>query len=292
MERIQSAIEKARKARTKAETRAKGDRSVKAAEIEAVPADQTLNSQHSVSAQEDAERNLAWQKIKQLKLDDRHLQISRIVAHKSCQEANPYDVLRTKLLQQMNKNGWKRVAITSPTAGCGKSTICANIAFSLARYVDFRVMVVELDLRRPSLKKIIGLAEKHQFSQVLKESDVAENHMVRIGENLIFATNSSSVSNAAELLQSVGAASVLDKLEATYRPNIVIFDTAPILTGDDTLEILDQVDCALLVAEAESSRSSEIDKCEHDLSERTNCAGIVLNKCRYMDRGDSYYYSP
>jgi len=70
----------------------------------------------------------------------------------------------------------------------------------------------------------------------------------------------------------------------------MIFDTPPLLVSDDTLGFLDQVDCVLLVAEAEATTIDEIDNCEQELAARSNVLGVVLNKCRYMGKGYGYDY--
>ena len=113
---------------------------------------------------------------------------------------------------------------------------------------------------------------------------------MRIGANFAFAVNRTPTANPAELLQGVHGAEVLDRIEAQYAPDIMIFDMAPMLVADDTIGFLDQVDCALLVAAAERSTLEEVGKCEADLAARTNSLGVVLNKCRYRDTAESYGY--
>ena len=53
----------------------------------------------------------------------------------------------------MSMQGWKRLAVTSPGPGCGKSTVTMNLAFALARQPDIRTLVIDLDLRRPIYKQ-------------------------------------------------------------------------------------------------------------------------------------------
>ena len=67
-----------------------------------------------------------------------HLQRNRIVAFTSGRAATPFDVIRTRLLQQMRANNWRRLAITSPGPGCGKSMLSLNLGFSLGRSQDQR----------------------------------------------------------------------------------------------------------------------------------------------------------
>jgi len=165
-----------------------------------------------------------------------------------------------------------------------------NLAFSLARHSEHRTMVVEMDLRKPSLSRSLQIPNEPQLSRSFDGRSAFEDHAVRIGENLIFATNTNAVTGSAELLQSGSTADVLDDLTARYAPDTMIFDMPPMLTGDDTMAFLARVDCVLLLAAAEQTSIKQIDKCERDIASQTNVMGVILNKCRYMDRDNAYDY--
>jgi len=62
------------------------------------------------------------------------------------------------------------------------------------------------------------------------------------------------------------------------------------LVTDDMMAFAGEVDCVLLVAAAEASTIKEVDTCERELAAQTNVLGVVLNKCRYTDRGAGYGY--
>lgn len=219
-------------------------------------------------------------------------QLSRahVVTFAGGAQAVAFDGLRTKLLQQMRANNWRRLAITSPGAGCGKSMLAMNLAFGLARQPDLRTLLIELDLRRPSLEKSLGINAPHTFARVLEGKAAFEDHVLRFGANLAIATNQSPTRHPAELLSSPTTATVLAEIEARYAPDVVIFDMPPMMVTDDTMAFAAQVDCALIVAAAEASTVKEIDICERELASQTNVVGVVLNKCRYLDRGYGYGY--
>lgn len=165
-----------------------------------------------------------------------------------------------------------------------------NLAFSLARHADHKTMVVEVDMRKPSLANALQIPGERQISRVFQGRAPFEDHAVRVGDNLIFATNTNAVKGSAELLQSAGTAAVLDDLTARYAPDTMIFDMPPMLTGDDTMAFLARVDCVLLLAAAEESTIKQIDRCERDIASQTNMMGVILNKCRYLDRDNEYDY--
>jgi protein-tyrosine kinase len=232
----------------------------------------------------------AWMKLAEATLKPRKLDAARIVAHRPGPEAAPFDLMRTNLLRHLREQNWTRVAITSPSSGCGKTTTSLNLAFSLARQADLRVMVLELDLRRPSMARTLGLSGPLRFSGVLDGSESMQTQLLRWGTNLAFGVSSDPVSSPAELLSSARAAEVVDAIEARYRPDVMLLDVPPVLVSDDTIAFLDQVDCALMVAAAEHSTFGQIDRTGKELAEHTKVLGVVLNKCRLLDRNDGYGY--
>ena len=278
MERIQTAIEKARKARQNPRVEDSTVPRAKKAEGAYV-----LSKAVSVPG-----RDNAWSALARFDPKQAFLEQKRIVAYQTGQDALPYDVLRTRLLHEMRANNWRRVAITSPNAGAGKTMTCVNLAFSLARQLDHRTMLIEMDMRRPSMAQALGVKGTQQFSDALGGRSPAEDHMVRHGKNLAFAFNQTTARNPAELLQGAGAAQVINSIEKQYEPDIMIFDLPPIFAGDDAMAFMDQVDCALLIGEAEKTTIDEIDRCEQELAARTNVLGVMLNKCRYLGSHEGY----
>lgn len=219
-----------------------------------------------------------------------HLQRNRIVAFTSGREATAFDVIRTRLLQQMRANNWRRLAITSPGPGCGKSMLTLNLAFSLGRQQDQRTVVIDLDMRRPSMANYLGIKQEYSVAKVLDGTGVFADSTLRYGKNLAFTPHSGAIRNSAELLQSTRTAEVLDEITATYDPTIMIFDMPPMQAGDDVMAFVSRVDCVLLVAAAEETTIKQVDTCERDLATQTNVLGVILNKCRYMSEEESYGY--
>ncbi|HLQ18387.1 MAG TPA: CpsD/CapB family tyrosine-protein kinase, partial [Tabrizicola sp.] len=230
-----------------------------------------------------------WPALGELSLDPRHLEKNRIVSLNPGPQASSFDVMRTNLLRALRTNGWTRVAVTSPTPACGKSTVAANLAFSLARLSDTRVLLAELDLRHPSLSRMLGV-EPLNFAAMLASGTIDYSQIRRIGDNLAVALNGRAMENPAELLSAARTADMIDEIESQLRPDVVIFDLSPVLVSDDAIAFLDQVDCALMVAAADETSVAEIDKCGKDLAKRTQVLGVVLNKCRHMEQEETVAY--
>ena len=265
MERIQSALAKARAAR---------DRKIQA------------TNPGSKAAVESG----PWQDLAELELNSKVLERNRVIAHHPGNSAASFDLMRTNLIRALRTNGWSRVAITSPTAGCGKSTVALNLAFSLARMADTRVMLVELDLRHPSLLSIMGLEPGQDFASTLASGKLDYGQIRRAGPNLAVAVNSRPLASPAELLSAARTADMIDEIEAKLRPDAILFDMPPMLANDDAISFLDQVDCALMVAAADETTVTEVDRCGKDLAKRTQVLGVVLNKCRFMEQEEVRAY--
>ncbi|MHA6262896.1 CpsD/CapB family tyrosine-protein kinase [Arenibacterium sp. CAU 1754] len=230
----------------------------------------------------------AWQELAPLHMQPKTILRNRLVAYSSGEHAIPYDMLRTKVLQQAKKNNWKRIALVSPSSACGKSTTAANLGFSFSRMSEVRTIVLDFDLRRMGLAKILGQKVKYGMRDVLQRQVTFAEHGLCHDGNVAFGLNSKVGANPSEILQSQQAAEVLDEIEATYKPDIMLFDSPPLMSSDDSHGFLRHVDCALLLAVAEKTPMDQIDVCERQLSELTNVMGIILNRCRYTTGAHGY----
>lgn len=272
MERLQEALSRARDKRQESGTA-----------VPRMPAEKARAVTPPTSATPAVPSNAsyAWQSLPQFMPNEKLLKNNRVVSYFGGHAAQPFDMMRTKLLQQTKANNWKRVAVTSPTAKCGKSTVTANLAFSLARQSELRVLVIEIDMRRPEIANILGIKENLAFERVLSGQEPAEAHMVAYGNNLAFGTNRVPSANSSEILHSAFAREQLIAVEKKFEPDLVLFDAPPILASDDTIGFLDFVDSAILVAAAEMTSIDEVDITETEIATATNVMGVVLNKTRY-----------
>lgn len=273
MEKLEAALAKAREAR-KATAVSIGDE-ITPHEQERVPV---------------GVREGDWTSLPELTISTDLAQQRRLSALTGGKDATPYDMLRSRAIRLMKEAGWKRLAVTSPNAACGKTTVAMNLAVSLARQQDIKVLLIDVDLRRPALNKLIGHHPKRSLHEVLAGACPLEDASVRVGANLIIATNNSPVQQPAELLHSARAREVLAAIEERWKPDVTIFDMSPMLASDDNVGFMGNVDCALLVAAAESTTLANIDACEKELAQLTNVLGVVLNKCRYSDETAGYGY--
>lgn len=205
--------------------------------------------------------------------------------------ATGFDILRTKILQLMRGEGARRLALTSPRAGCGKSTVALNLGFALARQTGLKVILAEADLRRPALARMLALpSEGPGFAEVLAGRADFAAAAWRLAENFAVIANPAPWPAPAELLQSEGISAALEAIEKTYAPDLVLFDLPPFLVSDDAMGFLPRMDGALIIAAAEETALADLDRTERELAARCRVFGTVLNKCRYSGAADSYDY--
>jgi Mrp family chromosome partitioning ATPase len=303
MEKIQSAIAKARADRTAASGQASPNPQMQpaASPTTAAAPGPGPTVQHSTRVasrilttypDEAVAIELAsrWQTIPTFSPPPALMARNHIVTFSGGSEAVHFDVMRTRLLQVMRANGWKRIAITSPGPACGKSTLALNLAFSMGRQPNLRTILLEMDFRRPSLARMLGLNGKNQFTHVLEGIAPLSDNAVRYGANLAIATQSSPVRNAAELLHSPSTGAAMDAIEAEYDPAVIFCDLPPVFASDDAMAVMGHMDAALILAAAESTTVKEIDRCEREIAGQTNVIGVILNKCRYMEQDFGYDY--
>jgi Mrp family chromosome partitioning ATPase len=277
MEKIQKALQKARSNRENAPASPVRRPSA----VSAAPTQASAPAPGSIEA--------AWAALPPLPISRERMLEHRVMTLEHQKDAIPFDVMRTKVAQTMRANGWRRLAITSPTPACGKSTVTLNLAFSFARQPEIRVVVGELDLRRPALGNILDIRPETGIDAILQGATPFADQAVAYNGNLAFSLANRSVRDASELLQSESVGDVLTQIEAQYEPDLMLFDMPPMLANDDMMAFAPHVDCVLIIAGAESTTIKQVDICERELAAQTNVLGVVLNKCNYMGDEQGYY---
>lgn len=229
-----------------------------------------------------------WDRLQKMELDNSLLVSHRVLTMNANPEANPLDVLRTKVWLLMRENGWTRLAITSPDKACGKTMIACNMAIGFSRQQEVRSMLLDLDMRRPSVAAMLGQSPAHDINEVLTGAVAPEDQMLRLRHNVAFSMASKPVEDSTQLLLSRQAAEAFDTIQTRFEPDLMIYDLPPMLVTDDARAILKNVDCALIVARAENTRMARLDVCEREVSEHTNVLGVVLNNCRHVNNTEQY----
>lgn len=218
-----------------------------------------------------------WQALQTIEVSERRLELSRVVTRDAGPAAAPFDILRTKVLLQMRQNGWSRLAITSPMPRSGKTTTACNLALGLGRQRELRSMLLDFDLRDPSVGEFFEVSPPYSIGDLLSGQVEFSDQALRFGDNVAISAAKHAESDPTRLLLSEESAKVLDDIEGVYKPDLMIFDLPSVLVNDDTRAFLKNVDCALIVIRANATRYSHFDTCEREIAEHTNVLGVVLN---------------
>lgn len=219
--------------------------------------------------------------IDELALSSTFLQSNRIISQMVADpRSRSFDMLRTQILQSMDAKDWRVLAVTSPTANCGKTVTTLNLAISVARQPERSALVVDLDFQKPKVATILGLKQANEgVLSILKGEATLSNAVLhtRIGEQRVAVVPTASTINSSEMMASRQMAAMIQDLRKADHSRIIIIDLPPVLTSDDVIAILPQIDCVLLVAAVGVSTVAEIEECGRHL-QSSEIVRVVLNK--------------
>ncbi len=231
----------------------------------------------------------SYRQTRVVRLNPRHLEKNRIVAmNKSNLSSLSFDLLRTKVLQKMEEQGWRTLAIASPVAECGKTVVALNLAIAIAHHSNKTAMLVDFDLRKPKVAEYLGLPDGPSLNEVLEgNADVSEAFVNPGMPRLVVLPVARPIRKSAEMLDSTRVNQLIGDLRERYKERIVIFDLPPILNTDDAIVVLPKIDCVLVVVANGMCTKKEIEDCLHHIPE-AKLVGTVLNKAEGEPRSDYY----
>lgn len=189
-----------------------------------------------------------------------------------------YRMLRAQVLQRLDSVRGTTIGVCSPNPGEGKSLSAANLAVSLAMDVNHTVLLVDLDLRRPRIHTFFGLTPQIGLVDFLLGQAELPDCLINPGiDRLVILPAGSARSESSELLSSPKMTNLAIELKTRYANRLVIYDVPPLLSSDDAIAFLPQVDTTLLIIQEGSTQRLDIQRAQ-DLLKNTNLAGTVLNK--------------
>lgn len=206
------------------------------------------------------------------------LDANHIVSHRTrSKEADIYRFLRTQILQKMKQNGYKTLAISSARYGDGKTTTAANLAVSIAQDLKQTTLLVDLDLRKPSLSQYLDITPEKGLTDYLSGDATVKDCLVRLPfERITIFPAGNAIDQSSETLGSPQMEKLASELKERYDDRMIIYDMPPLLQQDDPLVFLPHVDAFLLVIREGITTIDEV-KRSLDILQSTNVIGIVLN---------------
>jgi len=183
------------------------------------------------------------------------------------------------------------IMVTSAFPREGKSFCAINLAMSIAMERDRTVLLVDADVARPSIPQKFGIAPDVGLMDVLLDSHVSlSDAIVRTNVNkLALLPAGRPHRQATELLASEAMANLLSELSARYSDRIVIFDSPPLLVTTEARTLAANMGQIVMVVESENTTHEALREALATI-EQCDVVGMVLNKGRRSNPGDSYGY--
>ncbi len=201
--------------------------------------------------------------------------------------AESYRVLRTNVLFSRKDQGFRTMTVVSGGAGEGKSTTIFNLATTFAQQGS-RVLLVDSDLRRPSLHKILGVANNLGLTNyLLKQNTVDEVIQTTPVASLDFLPSGKLPSSSIGILNSVQMRAFIEEAKSRY--DFVFFDSPPIMGVSDASILASEVDMAILVVQYRKYPQQMTLRAKQMVEKvGGRLLGVVLNNINISQ--DSYYY--
>lgn len=212
------------------------------------------------------------------------------IADKSSPIAEQYRTIRTNIQFASADRKIQTIVVTSSGPSEGKSTTAANIAVVFANSGQ-RVLLVDADMRQPTIHKTFGLTNEVGLSKVLSSNNsVLEMSRPSMVDNLFILTSGPKPPNPSELLGSTRMDQVIE--EARHLYDVIIFDMPPVVTVTDAQIMASKADGTLLVVRENVTRKDALTKAK-DLLEmvQAKVLGVVYNGAQNLKDQGYYYYN-
>jgi exopolysaccharide/PEP-CTERM locus tyrosine autokinase len=212
------------------------------------------------------------------------------------QIADQYRVIKRPLIQNAMGKGASAVAngnlimVTSALPGEGKTFTAINLAMSIATELDCTVMLVDADVARPSVMRVLGLpAGPGLLDLVLDESTELSGMLMRTSiEKLTILPSGTPHPRATELLASDAMTRLLTDMAKRYSDRIIVFDSPPLLLATESRVLASHMGQIVVVVQAEKTLQSDVAQA---LATIESCPVklMLLNQARTVFKGGYEY---
>jgi capsular exopolysaccharide synthesis family protein len=202
-----------------------------------------------------------------------------------CEE---YRSLRTHILHKTQRKGLKSIVVASTNANEGKSVTALNLSWLLAQTDGVNALVIDADLRNPSLTDYLGIETDRGLSDVLAGRETLKDSIIRLQPaGLHLLPGGESMSNVAELISGPIFREIMREAREMF--DYVIIDAPPLSIFTDATVLINNADGALMVIGAGKPKYSAIDRVLEQLP-RDRMLGVVLNNSKDELKESQYPY--
>lgn len=191
-----------------------------------------------------------------------------------------FNLIRSKLVALQRERGWRMIGIVSATPNVGKSFVAANIAAAMSRDPRFQTYLLDLDLRRGTIRDVFGIETDRSLVEYFEDpSSEMLPGFVPEGQELIIVPSTASGVHSAELLAGERATSLFRAMRSSNERNYFVCDLPPVFANDDASIVMESLDGYVIVAQDAKTTQREIEAAAEMLG-LERLAGVVLNKYR------------
>jgi protein-tyrosine kinase len=207
--------------------------------------------------------------------------------------AEEYRKLRARIFQITEKDFLNTLMVTSSQAGEGKTVTAINLAVAIAHELDHTVLLIDADLRKPSVHTYLGLNPKYGLGDYLQNrSDLSlSDIMIKTGiGKLVVLPAGNPPEKPAELISSDRMRLLIREIKHRYRDRYIIFDSSPLLMTADSLSLCDYMDGIIFVVQAASTPKKAVTQALSSIK-GYNILGTVFNAVpKYLAKNLYPYY--
>lgn len=191
-----------------------------------------------------------------------------------------------------DSSGANLIMVTSSRPSEGKSYTSLNLAMSIAKERDKTVLLVDADVAKPGVTRVLGMeSEKGLVDYLVDDGLSLADVMLKTNvPNFRFVPAGRRHVHSTELLASDGMIALAEDLSKRYPDRIVIFDSPPLLATSEASVVAGLVGQVLMVVEAEKTTKQELEEALGQIDQNNKYVGLVLNKARGSFGTDYYGY--
>ena len=192
-----------------------------------------------------------------------------------------FNLIRSKLVALQRERGWRMFGVVSATPEVGKSFISANLAAVMSRDPRFDTYLIDLDLRRGTIRDIFGIETDVGIVEYLENADFAGvlPGFVPQGQELVIIPSVASHVHSGELLANARATALYSAMRNSDERKCFVCDLPPVFANDDASIVMESLDGYIVVAQDGKTTQREIESVVEMLGHE-RLAGVVLNKYR------------
>ena len=193
-------------------------------------------------------------------------------------EAEQFKILRTNLLFPESGRSPRSVMVTSAAPEEGKSFVAANLAVSVARHVNWNVLLMDCDLRRPTLHRQFGFDNVPGLSDYLTNGMTLQSLLLKTGiDRLTILPAGKSPDNPSEVLSSDRMSALLNEVTERYHDRLIIIDSPPPRLAAESNALARLVDGIVVVVKYAATSRDNISDLMDRLG-RDKVLGAVINR--------------